>query len=333
MAYPYRYSIVMTTHNRKDQLLFTLRTISYSSIDKSKLEIIIVDDGSREEHRIDLPEFQTPEITNLVKLLNIKFFYIDAEDKDWVNPCIAYNLGLLEAKGEIIIIQNAEVAHIGDCLKLVEENLQPNDWLTLNCYGLGNFTHNHNLYSYYTNPTNQNSIIPNNSNINSDANSQSFNSEQFIKDIYKFILSLVISKKGEITGGDAVNNQDVQGWLNHNILDFRPYHYFAAIYAKDLHEKLGGGFCEDYKDGLCCDDDDLVTRLVLNKFNFKTTKFHPKYPFVIHQFHERSSSFQDRDLNIKKLAAKNNKLFYQKCQDYMTQYNLSQIDKPVPNLI
>jgi hypothetical protein len=48
---------------------------------------------------------------------------------------------------------------------------------------------------------------------------------------------------------------------------------------------MEGGFCDDYKYGLCFDDNDFVMYLTHNMFNFKTTTFTVNTPFTIHLYH------------------------------------------------
>ena len=78
-------SIVMAYHDRKPLLLQTLKSISFSSqVDYT--EIIIVDDGSSEEHRLDNINEEVIELTG--KKLDIKVIRIEPENKWYSNPCI-----------------------------------------------------------------------------------------------------------------------------------------------------------------------------------------------------------------------------------------------------
>ena len=135
-----KISIVMAYYNRREQLLFTLKTIRNSQY--TNFEIIIVNDASDKDQEID-------DIPNLYNL-DIKIINIRKEDKSWVNPCIAYNIGFKHATGDIILIQNPEVCHIGDCLTFTNNNLKRNDWLSFNCYGLDNFEENKYIHDTYS---------------------------------------------------------------------------------------------------------------------------------------------------------------------------------------
>lgn len=252
-----KISIVMTAYNRKKQLLFTLETIN-KSIYKN-IEIIIVDDCSVDSERFDTEQYRSDYENSVFNALNITIIRINSDEKTWVNPCIGYNMGLKHATGDIIIIQNAEVCHIGDCISYVADHLMKGDWLTLNCYGLGNFEQNALITQIY----------------------------KMNDSVYDYIKSI----HNNHIGGSALFMDNPQGWLNYYTHFFTAYHYFGAIYRDDLLTKMNGGFCEEYKDGTCCDDNDFIKYLIYNKFRFTTTVFDDRHPFVIHQYHEKCNTF------------------------------------------
>ena len=105
-----RAHIVMSYHNRKAQLLKTLESIDNSKA-LDNLNVIIVDDGSNTEQRLE------SIIDNYS--FNITLLRIDPERKDWYNPCVTYNYGFLHLVAnddDIIIIQNPECTHNGNIL-------------------------------------------------------------------------------------------------------------------------------------------------------------------------------------------------------------------------
>ena len=119
-------SIVMAYYNRKAQLIRTL-----DSIDKSlykDIEVIIIDDCSSIEHMIeDIPKSYP---------FKIKITTLKRENKWYVNCCIPYNMGIAQAKGDIIIIQNPECYHIHDILMYVVTNLTDSNYLAMSTYAL-----------------------------------------------------------------------------------------------------------------------------------------------------------------------------------------------------
>lgn len=270
-----KISIIIGYYNRKKQLLYTLKTINESLY--KNIEIIIIDDCS--DNIEDILYESDFKIFNMeIKLISIK-----KEEKTWINPCVGYNKGISQSTGDIIILQNAEVCHIGDCISYVVNNLKTNDWLTFNCYGLNNFEENEYIYS-------QNNK----------------------KEIYKFINK--IWKDDEYTlkpGGNQTFNNKVGGWLNHFLYHFVAYHYFGAIYRDDLMNKMNGGFDLDYSDGICFDDNDFVKRLIFNKIRLTINEFSEYEPFTIHLYHEKSTNI----INNKKKWSINSTIYQKKCEN------------------
>jgi GT2 family glycosyltransferase len=269
-------SIVMAHKNKKKQLEETLRKINMTKYDHDKMEIIIVDNNSHTEEKLYLSE-----LSQLV--FDIEIVLLKLDDSNIYNPCVAYNLGLSKAKGDIIIIQNPEVMHVGDCIQYVMNNLQESDWLSFNCYGLGSYEENSKI-----------------KNMNE-------------KEIYNFIWEKhkIKQEQNNIIGKFNYFDGDVSGWLNHYSLHFVAYHYCAAIHKKDLVEKMGGGFFPDYGDGICFDDNDFVNYLVYNAFNLKINKFKSGSPFVIHQYHDKTTNLSEEI--VKELWNKNKQVFIKRC--------------------
>jgi len=271
-----KISIVIGYYNRKKQLLYTLKTINNSSY--KNIEIIIVDDCS--DNPADILNNSDFETFNM----NIKLISIKKNEKTWVNPCIGYNRGISETTGDIVILQNAEVCHIGDCITYVVNNLIRNNWLTFNCYGLNNFQDNEYIYSHNNN------------------------------EIYKYLNKLWKERNNYsvVPGGNNTFKNSVGGWLNHFLYNFVAYHYFGAIFKDDLMEKMKGGFDLDYANGICFDDNDFIKRLIANNFEFKTNTFCESQPYVIHLFHEKSNSLiynKEEKWNI------NKKIYDEKCKN------------------
>jgi hypothetical protein len=128
-------SIVMAYHNRKPQTIETLKGFEKMYSGKYNFEVVIVDDNSNEENRLeeDIKQFS----------FSIRLIVISKEEKgDRINPCIAYNKGFEKAEGDIIIIQNPECYHIDDILNDTTSYLTRNHIKTYSCYGLASFEQN-----------------------------------------------------------------------------------------------------------------------------------------------------------------------------------------------
>jgi len=118
-----KVSIVMAYHNRKKQLLNTLQTIRNS---KHYVEVIIIDDASDENQRI--------EFLHTMPGINIHLERINKNEKTWHNPCIPFNMGFKKATGDIIIIQNPECMHVGDVIDYAVNNVVDNKYVAFACY-------------------------------------------------------------------------------------------------------------------------------------------------------------------------------------------------------
>ena len=120
-------SIVMAYYNRKPQTLETLKGFERSYAGKHNFEVVIVDDNSDAENRLeeDIQQFSFP----------INLIVISAEEKgDRINPCAAFNKGFAAAAGEIIMIQTPECYHVGDVLKHAMDNLGEQDYFSYSCF-------------------------------------------------------------------------------------------------------------------------------------------------------------------------------------------------------
>lgn len=132
-----RISIVMGYINRKKQTVFTLKTIAASSY--KNIEVIIVDDGSDPEEQLQdvLSHFDFP----------IKYLITPKSEKTWVNPCMAYNKGIAAATGDVIVLQNPEVCHVGDVLEHVARKLTLDTYLVFSVLNANSFDNNDLLYA------------------------------------------------------------------------------------------------------------------------------------------------------------------------------------------
>jgi hypothetical protein len=109
-------SIIMTACNRSRQTYFTLKTIQNSS--HKAIQVIIVDDSDKD--RITKEELEKFPFY-------IDFISINTQNKNWVNPVVNYNIGFEYIQGCKVVIQNAEVCHVGDVLsyigtKIIDDN-------------------------------------------------------------------------------------------------------------------------------------------------------------------------------------------------------------------
>lgn len=118
-------SIVTSYYNRKPLFVRTLNTIKNSII--KDVEFIVVDDGSDPEHRLEGLESQFPFL---------KIIRIEKENKWYINPCVPFNIGIRETKGDKIILQNPECLHVHDVLACVDKDLNDSNYISMSCYGV-----------------------------------------------------------------------------------------------------------------------------------------------------------------------------------------------------
>ncbi len=118
-------SIVTAYYNRKDLFQRTLASLEASAV--SDFEVIAVDDGSDDSHRLE-------DLTDRFPFLRVLRL---EKDKKWYhNPCIPFNFGFRAARGDQIILQNPECLHTGDILDHVRTSLAPGRYLTFGCYSI-----------------------------------------------------------------------------------------------------------------------------------------------------------------------------------------------------
>jgi glycosyltransferase involved in cell wall biosynthesis len=128
-------SIVMTASNRSNQTYFTLDTISCSSI--KDIQVIIVDDSDSDplaKEKLELYPFR------------IDFIKIIKSAKKWHNPVVNYNIGFKYIGGSFVIIQNAEVCHVGDVCAYVKNNVIDQNYYVFDVKASSNFCNNELIY-------------------------------------------------------------------------------------------------------------------------------------------------------------------------------------------
>lgn len=203
-------SIVSAYYNRKPQFYRTLKSISSSEI--KDFEYIVVDDGSSNEHRLE-------DLINEFPFLRV--IRVEPKDKWYVNPCIPFNKGIFESKGNIILLQNPECLHVHDVLKYVNENVDDTKYLTISAYAINEKLTNFDLLNHIKANT-----VP-----------------QFLKSLPQKI----------------TDDATYTGWYNHT--KYRPayYHFCAAMTKKNM--ELLNGFDERYGEGIACDDEEFVIRI------------------------------------------------------------------------
>jgi len=122
-----KLSIAIAYYNRKDLFLTTLESISKSKF-ANDIEIVVADDASDEEHRLEdiVDNYSFP--INLIR--------IEPEDKWYVNPCVPFNKAIHATKAPLIMLQNPECYHNGDVIAAAIEHTKDNNYISFGCYSL-----------------------------------------------------------------------------------------------------------------------------------------------------------------------------------------------------
>jgi len=114
-----KISIIMGYYNRKTLLIRTLNRFKELYGGKYNIEIVIVDDMSSNDEKLNDVIIKYP-------LFDIKL--IEILEKTHINPVIAYNQAIKHATGEIIILQNPEIFHCDNIIDYILKNLGESEY-------------------------------------------------------------------------------------------------------------------------------------------------------------------------------------------------------------
>ena len=161
--------------------------------------------------------------------------------------------------------------------------------------------------------------------------------EIIISDENKYWDDEIINKYVDFTKKYYLNNWPTKykGWITHHKINKKKIHYMCAIFKSDL-EKVDY-FTEDYKDGFCFDDDEIIRKIELNNINveffsniLEKTNYSQSFGkkiFTIHQHHERNT--KNLDFLIK--WEKNKHIFVREHKKYTNIYLNYYIHKNIFN--
>jgi hypothetical protein len=128
-------SIIMTASNRSKQTYFTLQSMLKSKC--KNIQIIIVDDSDIDPININILK-NYPYYIDLI--------VIKRENKNWKNPVVNYNIGFKFIKGDNIVIQNAEVCHVGDALSFISSEMKEFNYYVFDVISSSSFENNEEIY-------------------------------------------------------------------------------------------------------------------------------------------------------------------------------------------
>lgn len=232
-----KISIVTAYYNRKLAFWRTLKIMEKSEF--KDFELIVVDDASDYDQRLE--DFVT-------KFGFMRLIRIEPQDKKHINPCIPFNLGFSKARGDLIIIQNPECAHVGDVINYVNNGLVENQYLVFSCYSL------------------------------SDVSTQKLAKVDFDLPLPALAPAIKLAV-GELRDVGCDSGPRFDSWFVHAKYRRAYYNFLTAITRKDLLDL--GGFDERFANGVCYDDTDFVARILKKKMDVRIIE----HPFCLHQYH------------------------------------------------
>lgn len=128
-------TIVMTSSNRSKQTYFTLQSMLKSKC--KNIQIILVDDSDCDQINVNI-------LKNYPYYID--FISIKRENKNWINPVINYNIGFKFIKGDNIVIQNAEVCHVGDPLFFISSEMKELNYYVFDVIAVSSLENNEEIY-------------------------------------------------------------------------------------------------------------------------------------------------------------------------------------------
>ncbi|MGL6039432.1 MAG: glycosyltransferase family 2 protein [Soonwooa sp.] len=184
-------SIVTAYYNRRELFLRTLESIAKTKYD-GDFEVIAVDDGSRNEERLEDLKKDFPFL---------KIIYLDPTKKWYHNSCIPFNIGIRAAKGDKIILQNPECYHYGDILLKTEEELTDKDYLSFACFSLDKYTTD-NFGEVFNSEYFKNLIIQHNNAPTADGDAGWYNHSKLRPHAYHFCTAITKKNINKLGGFD-----------------------------------------------------------------------------------------------------------------------------------
>jgi glycosyltransferase involved in cell wall biosynthesis len=116
-------SVLIIYRNRIELLRNTLSSFEKQLIDGD--EIIVVDDGSSEEHVLTEKDFT-----------GVRIFRFTPEEKTWKFPSIPINKGISMVKNNYVLFQGAEILHYPGVVEHLRSTCQQNVYNVYGCFSL-----------------------------------------------------------------------------------------------------------------------------------------------------------------------------------------------------
>ena len=126
-------TVVFTTNDRQEQTYFTLKSWdNIAKLNNINIQVIIVDDTVN--NKLNIQELKSTQ--------NLEITYIYITNKNWMNPCLNYNIGFEFIKSDNVVISNAEVCVFGNIYEIIKNNLNENNYLVFDVCQTGTSMYN-----------------------------------------------------------------------------------------------------------------------------------------------------------------------------------------------
>lgn len=112
-------SVIIVNYNSGNLLSSTVKSILDSNYPIDRIELVIVDNNSRDHSLSNMQKTLKNRLTNLSNLVIIR----NVENEGW---CKAINSGLIKTQGDIIIFSNHDVIYSADAISKVTSHLNNN---------------------------------------------------------------------------------------------------------------------------------------------------------------------------------------------------------------
>jgi len=302
-------SIIMTYFNRKTQTKLTFDNFEKMYAGKYNIEVIIVDDSSREDENLQ----------TMIHNYSFRIKLVELKEKHWINPVVPTNIAIthIDPETELVVIQNPEILHSGDVIGHALNIVTPENYITYPIFNSPHFKYNKQLRKLF------------------DKGKTNFY-QHFVKKIdytlfdfdqkfyeakYPDVAAHKFDEKGSYeyfmnhhrNHGRVCNRSGIffprimvykcKGWLNHHEYEDRSFHYLGAMKKSTLDEI--GGFCNEMKDGLWYDDNEFINRIKRVRQVIIPTV---QDVMGIHQFHEQGTYTHKYMKNNEELKARNEKI-------------------------
>jgi GT2 family glycosyltransferase len=240
-----KVTIVIPHFERNNLLSMSLRCLNSLYADRD-IEIIIVDDCSREAMRPVVP----PEF-------NLKLRLVQIQEKNGINPCTPFNMGVDHAEGDLIVLTSPEIIHIQSIFELNPSifEITENEYLVVPVFAVTDKKLNRVLL-------------------------QTKSYKKFQEIIFKKLKNFELNLG--INGYNYAN--DIGAWYSHPVIKDSKLN-FLSIMFRESYLKIGG-FDSRYRKGTGYDDLDFLRKLQGHGFKIS----YPDSLPALHLEHEEVSS-------------------------------------------